>query len=163
MATWSSDLDNQKSGATVWMEGHTLTPPNGWDGPEETEASSRTPLHSPSQSQVRRQMPDHLETWYCLEIQVNPTEDWGVTLPPPHAWQVPVVKSGLTEAVVTGPGQAILFYGKQSLGEELSFGEAWDATFMLSGAISWVSKQAQLNANAVSLWEGQWLITQAIT
>ena len=35
--------------------------------------------------------------------------------------------------------------------------------FMLSGAISWVGKQAQLSANPVSLGEGWWLITQAIT
>ena len=64
-------------------------------------------------------------------------------------------KSGLTEAVVTGPGWAILFYGRQSLGEGLSLGmSACDTTFMLSGAISWVGKQAQLNANAVTLWEG---------
>ena len=38
-------------------------------------------------------------------------------------------------------------------------GEAWDT--MLSGFISWVSKQAQLNTNALSLWEGWWLIAQA--
>ena len=35
--------------------------------------------------------------------------------------------------------------------------------FTLSGAISWVGKEAQFNANAVSHWEGQWLIAQAIT
>ena len=35
--------------------------------------------------------------------------------------------------------------------------------FMLSGALSWVGKQAQLNANALSLWEGWSLIAQAIT
>ena len=80
---------------------------------------------------------------------------------PPHAWQVPVVedmlwngKSGLTEAVVMGPGQAILFYGWWSLGEELSLGEACDVMFTLSGTNSWVGKQAQLNANAIGLWEG---------
>ena len=61
-----------------------------------------------------------------------------------------------------GPGQAILFYGRQSL-EGLSLGEAWDSMFMLSGAISWVGKQAQLNANAVTLGEGWQVITQAIT
>ena len=33
-------------------------------------------------------------------------------------------KAGLTEAVVKGPGWAILFYGQQSLGERLSLGEA---------------------------------------
>ena len=35
--------------------------------------------------------------------------------------------------------------------------------FMLSGAIILVGKQTQLNANALSLWEGQGLIVQAIT
>ena len=72
-------------------------------------------------------------------------------------------KSGLTEVAVTGPGWTILFYGRQSLGEGLSLDEAQDTTFTLSGAISWVGKQAQLNANVVSLWESQWLIAQAIT
>ena len=72
-------------------------------------------------------------------------------------------KSGLTEAVVMGPGQAILFYGMQSLGEGLCLGEAWDAMFMLSEGISWVGKQAQLNPNALSLWEGQQLIVKVIT
>ena len=60
-----------------------------------------------------------------------------------------------------GPGWAILFYGRQLL-EGLSLGKAQDAMFMLSGAISWVGKQAQLNANALGLWEGQQLIAQAI-
>ena len=40
-------------------------------------------------------MPDHPETWYCLEIQVNSTKDGGATPPPPHAWQVPVVEDML--------------------------------------------------------------------
>ena len=75
-------------------------------------------------------MSDGPETWYCLEIQVISTKDRETTLLPSHAWQAPVVedmlqdgKSGLTEAVVIGPGQAILFYGRQSLGEGLSLGE----------------------------------------
>ena len=48
--------------------------------------------------------------------------------------------SGLTEAVEMGPAWAILFYGRQSLGERLSLGKACDAMFSLSGAISWVGK-----------------------
>ena len=90
------------------------------------------------------------------------TKDGGATPPPSHAWQAPVVedmlrdgKSGITEAVVMGSDWAILFYGRQFLGEELSFGKECDAMFMLSGTISLVGKQAQLNANALSLWEGQ--------
>ena len=72
-------------------------------------------------------------------------------------------KSGLTEAVVIGPDQAFLLYGRQSLEEGLSLGEVQDTTFMLSGAISWVGKQAQFNTNALTLQEGWQLITQAIT
>ena len=158
MAAKSSDLDDQKSGTTIQMEGHTLTPPNGWIGPEEMKESGSSPSHLPSQSLMRRQTPDCPETRYCLEIQITSTKDGGTNPPPSHAWQVPVVedmlwdgKSGLTEEVVTGPGWAVLFYGRQSLGEGLSLGEAWDATFTLSGAISWVCKQAQLNASVVSL------------
>ena len=72
-------------------------------------------------------------------------------------------KSGLTETVVMGPGQAILFYGRQSLGEGLSMDKVCDAIFMLTGAISWVGKQVWLNTNAITLQEGQQLITQTIT
>ena len=169
MATRSSDLDDQKYGVIIQTEGHTLTPLNGQNGLEEREASGSTP-HSPSQSLVRRQTPDFPETQYCLEIHAISTKDRGATPPPPHAWQVPVAeemlwdgKSGLTNAVVKSPGQAILFYGRQSVGEGLSLGEVDDAMFMLSEAISWVSKQAQLNANTVHLWEGWRMITQTIT
>ena len=49
------------------------------------------------------------------------------------------------------------------LGEGLSLGKVWDTTFMVSGAISWVGKQTELNTKAVSLQEGWWLIAQAIT
>ena len=96
----------------------------------------------------------------------------GTTPLPPHAWQVHKCwktcsedgKYGLTEAVVMGQGQAILVYGRQSLGEGISLSaRQCDAMFMPSGAISWVGKQAQLNANTVSLWEGQQMIAQAIT
>ena len=72
-------------------------------------------------------------------------------------------KAGLREAVVTSPGQAVLFYWWQSLEEELSLGEAWDTIFTLSGAISWVGKQAQLSAKPSSLGDGQQMIAQAIT
>ena len=64
---------------------------------------------------------------------------------------------------MTGPGWAILFYGQQSLGEGLSLGKACDTTFTLSGATGWVGKQAQLSTKPVSLGEGWWLSTQAIT
>ena len=119
MAITSSNLDDQRSGVNMQTEGHTLTPSSIWNGPEETEAFGNAPSHSPSKSLVRKPTSDCPETQYCLEIQVISTEDGEMTPPPPHAWQVLVVedmipdgKSGLIEAVVTGPGQAILFYGQ---------------------------------------------------
>ena len=170
MAAKSSDLDGLKAVVTIQMEGHTLTPPSGQKGPEETVVSESTPSHSPSQSPVRKLMPDCHETWYCLGIQVIMTEEGGATPPPPHAWQVPVVedmlcdgRSSLTKVIVMGLSWAVLFYGRQILGEHLSLGEVRDAMFMLSGTISCVGKQALLNANPLSLQEGQWLIAQAIT
>ena len=72
-------------------------------------------------------------------------------------------KAGLTEAVLTGSGWAVLFYKWQSLGEGLRLGEARDTAFTLSGVIAWVCKQAQLEAKPVSLGDGQWLIAQAFT
>ena len=143
VATRLSDLDEQKPGTNIQKEGHTHTPPSSWNGPEDTEAFGSTPSQSPSQSQVRK--PNHHEAQYCLEIQVISAKDERTAPPPSHARQVPVVedmvqdgKAGLTEAAVTGPDQAILFYGWWSLGEGLSSGKVWDTVFTLSGAISWV-------------------------
>ena len=170
MTTRSSDLDDQKPGINIQTEDHTLTPPRTKNGTKEEEVFGSTPSCSPSQYPVRKPTPNWSETRYCLEIQVTSTEDERVAPPPPHMWQVSIVedivqdgKSDLTEAIVTGPGRAILFYGQQSLGEGLSLGEVHDTTFTLSGAIAWVGKQAQLSAKPTSLGDGWQLITQTIT
>ena len=130
MASRLSDLDNQKPGINIQTEGHTLTPLSRQNGPEDPEAFHSSPSCSPSWSLAGKPKPNWSETQYCLEIQVTYTKDGGVTLPPPHVWQTPIMedmvqdgKSSLTEAVVTSPGWAILFYGWQSLGEGLSLGE----------------------------------------
>ena len=114
MATILSDLGDQKPGINIQTVGHTLTPTSGKNGPE---AFGSTPSCSPSQSLARKPTPDWTETQHGLEIQVTSTKDDRVTPPPPHTWQAPIVedmvrdgKSGLTEAIVTGPGRAILFH-----------------------------------------------------
>ena len=43
-----------------------------------------------------------------------------------------------------GPGRAVLFYGRCSLGEGLTADKARDATFLLTGAGTWVGKSASL-------------------
>ena len=95
MATKSSDLDNQISGANLQVEGHTLTSPSGQKGLEETGASGSATSHSPSQSPERQLLPGHPETWYCLGIHVTLTEERGAVPPPPHGWMAPVVKDML--------------------------------------------------------------------
>ena len=63
---------------------------------------------------------------------------------------------------VFGPGRAILFYGRRSLGEGLKADEARDATFLLTGARAWVGKLAYLTANPMTLQEGKRAIACAI-
>ena len=72
-------------------------------------------------------------------------------------------KTGLTKAVVTGPGRAVLFYGRCSMGEGLTVDEARDATFLLTGAGMWVGKLAYLTADPMTIQEGKRAIAQAIS
>ena len=71
-------------------------------------------------------------------------------------------RTGLTKAIVIGPGRAVLFYGRQSLGEGLSLGEVRDTAFTLSVVGTWVGKLAHLATDPLTIWEGQWVIAQAI-
>ena len=98
------------------------------------------------------------------------TDELGDTPPPLHAWMAPVVedmlwevRAGHTEAVVIGPGRAILFYGRCSMGEGLKVDEAMDAAFLLTGTGMWMGKLAYLTANPMMLQEGKRAITQAVS
>ena len=95
------------------------------------------------------------------------TDELGDVPPPSHAWMAPVVedmlreaRAGLSEAVVIGPGRAILFYGRHSMGEGLKADEARDATFLLTGAGTWVGN---LTADPMTIQEGKRAIAQAIS
>ena len=72
-------------------------------------------------------------------------------------------RSGLTEAVVIGPGRAILFYGRHSLGEGLKADEVRDAAFIITGTGTWVGKSAHLTANPMTIPEGKRAIAQAVS
>ena len=68
-------------------------------------------------------------------------EELGAVPPPCHSWTAPLMedmlcdaRTGLTEAVVIGPGRAVLFYGRHSMGEGLTADEATDAAFLHTGA-----------------------------
>ena len=114
--------------------------------------------------------PENLNTNYCLSIQATLTDELGDVLPLLHAWMVPVVedmlqetRAGLMEAVVIGPGRAILFYGRCSMGEGLKVDEARDAAFLLTGAGMWVGKLTYLTTNPMALQEGKRAIAHAVS
>ena len=69
-------------------------------------------------------------------------------------------RTRLTEAVVIGPGRGVLFYGRHSMGEGLTMDEARDATFLLTGAGTWVGKSAYLATDPMTIQEGRRVIAQ---
>ena len=98
------------------------------------------------------------------------TAETGAVHPLSHTWTVPLVedmlcyaRTGLTEAVAMGPGRAVIFYGRHSLGEGLSPGKSRDAAFMLTGVGTWVGKPAYLAQDPLTIQEGWWGIAWAIT
>ena len=72
------------------------------------------------------------------------------------------IRTRLTKALVTGPGRAVLFYGRLSMGEGLTVDEARDAAFLLTGAGTWVGKLAYLATEPMTIQEGQLAIAKAI-
>ena len=120
------------------------------------------PSHSPSWLLTRKLLPSHHDTQHCLGIHVTLIKETGAAPPPLHTWVAPVVedmlcrgRTCLTKAIVTGPGWAVLFYGRQSLEEGLSLGEVRDATFTLTGAGTCVGKVAYLATDPLIIQEGQ--------
>ena len=65
--------------------------------------------------------------------------------------------------MVIGPGRAVLFYGRHSLGEGLKVDKARDAAFLLTGAGMWVRKSAYLTANPMTIPKGKRAIAQAVS
>ena len=136
----------------------------------EMEEDDNSPHDSPTWSPVPRLPTGHPSMNYCLSIKAILTDKLGDVLPPLHAWMVPVVedmlrdiRARLTEAVVIGSGEAILFYGRRSMGEGLTVDEARDATFLITGDGTWVGKWVYLTANPIMLPEGKRAITRAVS
>ena len=164
-----SDLVDETSGANLQTEGHVDVPAQSVKDLWEPEASDSSPSHSPSWSLAQRLPSSCPNTKYCLEICETLMEELGATPPPSHSWMAPLVegmlhnpRTGLTKAVVTGPGRAVLFYGRCSTGEGLTTNEARDATFLLTGAGMWVGKLAYLTTDPMTIQEGKRAIAQAV-
>ena len=123
MAAKWSDLVDEMSGANLQMEGHVDMPSQSAKDLWEPGALDSSPSHSPSWSLARRLLSSCPNTRHCLEIGVTLTEELGAVPPSSHSWMAPFVedmlhdaRTGLTKAVVIGPGRAVLFYGRCSMG-----------------------------------------------
>ena len=161
MAAKSSDLGNRISGANPQMKGHADTPFCSAKDPWESEALGSSPSCLPSWSPARRLPSSCPNMKHCLEIHVTLTEELGAVPPTSHSWTAPLVedmlhdiRTSLTKAVVTGPGRAVLFYGRHYMGEGLTANEARDATFLLTGAGTWVGKPIYLATDPMTIQEG---------
>ena len=98
------------------------------------------------------------------------TEELGAVPPPSHSWMAPLAedmlqeaRTGLTEAVVIGPGRAVLFYRRHLMREGLKADKTRDATFLLTGAGTLVAKAVYLTANPMTIQEGKRAIAQAVS
>ena len=161
MAAKSSDLEDRTSGTNLQTEGNVDVPSQSVKDLGESGPSGRSPSQLPSWFPARRLLSSHPNTRHCLEKHVTLTEELGAVPLSSHAWTVPLVedmlcyaRTSLTEAVVTGPGRPVLFYGRCSLGEGLSLGEARNAAFLLRGSGTWVGKPAYLAADPLTIQEG---------
>ena len=170
MAAKLSELVDETSGANLQMEGHADMPPQSANDLWEPEASDSSPSHLLSWSPARRLPSSCPNTKHCLEICVTLTEELGAMPPPSHSWITPLMedmlhdaRTRLTEAVVIGPGRAVLFYGRLSMGEGLTMDKTRNATFLLTGTGTWVGKLAYLATDPMTIQEGRMAIAQAIS
>ena len=145
MAAKLNDLVDKTSGANLQVDGHVEVPTQGAKDPQEPEEEESSPTHLPSLSPAQRLPSSHPNTKYCLKIRVTLTEELGAIPLPSYSWTAPLVedmlheaRTGITKAVVIGPGRVALFYRRHSMGDSLRADEARDATFLLTGAGTWV-------------------------
>ena len=149
MAAKMSNRSDNVTEANLQANGLVEEPAKRGADQREMEEGDNSPHNSLMWSPVQRPSTGSLNINYCLSIQVTLTDELGDVPPPLHAWMAPVVedvlretRAGLMEAVVIGPGRAILFYGRHSMGEGLKVDEVRDAAFLLTGAGTWVGKLA---------------------
>ena len=153
MAAKSSDLNDKMPGANLQMDAHMGVPAQSVKDLQEPEEEDSSSSHLLSWSPAQRLLSSCPNMKQCLEIRVTLMEESGAIPLPSHSCMAPLVedmlcnaRTRITKAVVTSPGWAVVFYGRHSMGEGIMAGEARDATFLLTGAGTWVGKLAKLTA-----------------
>ena len=167
MAAKLSNLVYKMSGANIQADDHVEVPTQSVKDLWEPQEEDSSPSHLPFWSPAWRPLSGCPNMKYCLEIQVTLTEELGSIPPLSHSWMAPLIedmlheaRTGLTKAVVTGPGRGVLFYRRCSMREGLMADKARDATFLLTGAGTWVGKSAYLTTDPMTIQEGKRAIAQ---
>ena len=152
------------------MESHVDVPPQSVKNLWEPEALGSSPSCLPSWSPAQRLPSGYPNMKHCLEICVTLTEELGAVPPTSHSRMAPLMedmlcdaRTGLSKAVVTGPGRAVLFYGRHSMGKGLTADEARDATSYSQEQVHGFGKSAYLAADPMTIQEGRRAIAQAIS
>ena len=92
------------------------------------------------------------QTWHCLSIQVTLREGQGLNPLSEYAWMGSIVTDvfseikDLNKEAVLVLEQAVLFFGRWSQGDGLSYKEAQDAAFYLSGDL-YLDRKAESSGN----------------
>ena len=121
----------------------------------EKEENARTP------SPRKEESPLSERAKYCLEIRITLSDPSMSRLPPKSTWIGPIIAEELTgvraptEAIVLGPGRAVLFYGHRSQGEQLDALEADQEAECLEQIDHWVNHRAGVEAFALSVAAGR--------
>ena len=118
MAAKSSNLVHKMPGSNLQVDGQVEVPTQGAKDLQGSEEADSPPSHLLSWSPAQRPLSGQPNARYCLEIQVTLTEELGAIPPSSHSRTAPLVedmlqeaRTGLTEAVVIGPGRVVLFMG----------------------------------------------------
>ena len=117
----------------------------------EKEENAKTP------SPRKEESPLSERAKYCLEIRITLSDPSVSRLPPKSIWVSPIIAEelkgvrALMEAIVLGPGRAVLFYGHRSQGEGLDALEANQEAEHLEQIDHWVNRRARVEAFALSV------------
>ena len=156
IAAKMSDLVDETSGANLQMEGHADMPPQSAKDLQELEASGSSPSHLTSWSPARRPPSSHPRDMCDIDRRTRGSASTFSFLDSTLVEDMLCdARTRLTKAVVIGPGKVVLFYGRHSMGEGLTVDESRDATFLLTGAGTWVGNLAYLTAYPMTIQEGR--------
>lgn len=106
--------------------------------------------------------PDMEEEFYYIRVRVTLTGQAPYGPPDSYAWTPEIVNNLLriqdpdfTEALITGPGEAVVFYGRRTRGEGLTEAQAEISRARLSANVMWVAQSARLTADPVPVGDGR--------